>query len=169
MDRALFSSLLALALLLPAAAAPLGARGDDGNGLGAEWTPIDPARLDGMRGGFQLPSGATLSFGIERVVYVNGELAASTAVRVADLSRLSAEEARALGEFSQGIVIQRGDGNRFEPMRLPGGVVIQNTLDDQRITTITRLEIDSPVLGSFQGINAGGALQDALNGTAGTR
>ena len=56
-----------------------------------------------MRGGFQLPSGATLSFGIERVVYVNGELAASTAVRVADLSRLSAEEARALGEFNNGM------------------------------------------------------------------
>lgn len=105
MDRTLISSLLALALLVPAAAVPLGARGDErgADGLGAEWTPIDPARLDDMRGGFQLPSGATLSFGIERVVYVNGELAASTAVRVADLSRLSAEEARALGEFNNGM------------------------------------------------------------------
>jgi len=146
-----------------------GGNGDDGDGLGAEWTPIDPARLDTMRGGFQLPSGAMLSFGIERMVYVNGELAASTSVRVADLSRLTAEEARALGEFNRGIVVQRGDGNRFEPTRLPGGVVIQNTLNDQHIITITRLEVDSHVLGGFQGLNAGGALQDALIGSAGTR
>ncbi len=155
--------------LIAGAIVALPAQGGEGDGLGAEWTPIDPARLDTMRGGFQLPSGAMLSFGIERMVFINGELAASTSVRVADLSRLTAEEARALGEFNRGIVIQRGDGNRFEPVRLPGGVVIQNTLDNQNITTITRLQVDSHVLGGFQGLNAGGALQDALMGSAGTR
>lgn len=169
MNRHVMIAFTALCILLAGSVIPQAAHGDDGDGLGAEWAPIDPARLDAMRGGFQLPSGTMLSFGIERVVFINGELAASTSVRVADLSRLTAEEARALGEFNQGIVIQRGDGNRFEPVRLPGGVVIQNTLDDQRITTITRLEVDSHVLGTFQDLNAGGALQDALIGSAGTR
>ncbi|MGX5731290.1 hypothetical protein ACWKWK_12230 [Pseudoxanthomonas beigongshangi] len=167
MNRQLTIGLGALFSLIAGAAVSPPAQG--GDGLGAEWTPIDPARLDTMRGGFQLPSGAMLSFGIERMVFINGELAASTSVRVADLSRLTAEEARALGEFNRGIVVQRGDGNRFEPVRLPGGVVIQNTLDNQNITTITRLQVDSHVLGGFQGLNAGGALQDALIGSAGTR
>lgn len=169
MNRQTMICLAAFCTLVAGSAVSLAARGGDAGGLGAEWTPIDPARLDAMRGGFQLPSGAMLSFGIERVVYINGELAASMSVRVADLSRLTAEEARALGEFNQGVVIQRGDGNRFEPVRLPGGVVIQNTLNDQHITTVTRLEVDSHVLGTFQGLNAGSALQDALIGSAGTR
>ena len=46
--------------------------------LGAEWKPIDTARLDGMRGGFVVPSGFVVSFGIERVVSVNGEVVSST-------------------------------------------------------------------------------------------
>lgn len=169
MNRPALICLSTCMALMAGAVVPLSARGGDGDVLGAEWRPIDPARLDTMRGGFQLPSGAMLSFGIERMVFINGELAASTSVRVADLSRLTAEEARALGEFNRGIVIQRGDGNRFEPVRLPGGVVIQNTLDDQRITTITRLDVDSHALGGFQSLNAGTALQDALIGAAGTR
>ncbi len=141
---------------------PLCVAGEAVGTLGAEWTPIDPARLDGMRGGFQLPSGLRLSFGIERAVYVNGELTASTAVRIADLSRISASEAQALAEFNEGIVVQLGPGNRFDPVRLPGGVVIQNTLDDQRIVTVTRMEVGNGALGTFQALNANGVLHDAL-------
>lgn len=137
--------------------------------LGEEWRPIDPARLDAMRGGFQLPSGTMLSFGIERVVYVNGQLTASLAVHVADLSRLSAEEARALAGFRQGMVVQIGDGNRFGPAGVPDGLVIQNTLDDQRIATVTRIEVGSNALGAFQDLNSAGALHDALTGAIGTR
>ena len=159
--RALFASLLACC------AGSACALEEAANPLGEEWKPIDPARLDEMRGGFELPSGAMLSFGIERAVYVNGQLTANMAVRVSDLSRISAEEARDLAAFNEGIVVQIGDGNRFEPTRVPGGVVIQNTLDDQRIVTVTHLEIGSNALGTFQELNSSSALHDALITVAG--
>ena len=54
-----------VALLAAVLLAPSGARGQSGE-LGAEWHPVDPARLAQMRGGFQMPSGMMLSFGIAR-------------------------------------------------------------------------------------------------------
>lgn len=158
--------ILLASVLAGMAGSALGAE-DGGTSLGSEWKPIDPARLDEMRGGFELPSGVVLSFGIERAVYVNGQLTADMAVRVSDLSRISAEEAREIAAFNEGIVVQIGEGNRFEPTRVPGGVVIQNTLNDQRIVTVTRLEVGSNALGTFQELNTSGALHDALISVAG--
>lgn len=148
-------------LLLAALVAPAGARGQAG-AMGAEWRPIDPARLADMRGGFQLPSGTVLSFGIERVVYVNGELTARIAVQVPDVARITTGQAQALADFNRGLVVQVGDGNRFDPAQVAGGVVIQNTLDNQDIGTVTRIEVATDALGAFQDLNANGALTDAL-------
>ncbi|GGD60308.1 hypothetical protein SAMN06296058_3592 [Pseudoxanthomonas indica] len=132
------------------------------NGFGDEWVPVDPARLDEMRGGFELPSGQVLSFGIERAVYVNGELLASNTLRISDLSKVSAADVKAMTEFNKGLVVQIGDNNTFEPAKVPGAVVIQNTLDNQHIVSITRMDIGSNVLSSFQEMNASNALHDSL-------
>lgn len=140
---------------------PVGARGQGGE-LGAEWQPVDPGRLAQMRGGFQMPSGMTLSFGIERVVYLNGELTARIAVQVPDVARLTPEQAQALADFNRGLVVQVGDGNRFDPAGAAGGLVIQNTLDDQDIRTVTRIDVGVDTLGAYQSLNASGALNDAL-------
>lgn len=137
--------------------------------LGVEWVPIDPGRLAEMRGGFLLPSGLVLSFGIERAVYVNGELTANTSLHIADISKLSADEAKAIARFNEGLVVQIGEGNHFDPVSLPGGVVIQNTLNDQHIVTMTQMEVSSGALQSFQDLNTSGALQDGLIGAIGTR
>ena len=170
MDRHLGKAIGALALLLFGLLAQNAAAGDPAERkLGAEWVPIDPARLDGMRGGFMLPSGLVLSFGIERAVYVNGELAASVSVRIPDMSRITAADAQALARFNEGMVVQVGEGNRFEPTSLPGGVVIQNTLNDQHIVTVTQLDISSGALAGFQELNLGNALRDSLITTGGTR
>lgn len=141
--------------------APVGASGQGGE-LGAEWQPIDPAQLADMRGGFQLPSGMTLAFGIERVVYVNGELTARIAVQIPDLRTVSAEQAEALAAFNRGLLVQLGEGNRFDPAQAAGSVVIQNTLDDQQIRTVTRVDVGVDTLGAYQDLNAQGALTDAL-------
>lgn len=132
------------------------------SGFGDEWVPIDPDRLDEMRGGFELPSGQVLSFGIERAVYVNGELLASNTLRISDLSKVSAADVKAIADFNQGLVVQIGDGNRFEPVKVPAGVVIQNTLDNQHIITVTRMDVGSNVLSSFQELNNASALHDSL-------
>ena len=149
------------ALLLAVLLVPSGARGQGGE-LGTEWQPVDPARLAQMRGGFQMPSGMMLSFGIERVVFLNGELTARIAVQIPDVARITPEQAQALADFNRGMVVQIGEGNRFDPAQVAGGLVIQNTLDDQDIRTLTRIEVGVDTLGSYQSLNANGALTDAL-------
>ncbi|MBO9715844.1 MAG: hypothetical protein J7507_03320 [Pseudoxanthomonas sp.] len=155
---------LLLASLVACAAASLQAQAADGGSipLGGEWKPIDPARLDAMRGGFQTPSGQMLSFGIERVVYVNDVLVARVSVRLPDVADIDPGQAQALADFNKGIVVQVGEHNHFDPARVAGGVAIQNSLDNQNIRTVTNVEVGNGALGVFQAINSYGALGDVL-------
>lgn len=127
-----------------------------------DWTPIDPARLLQMRGGLQMPSGLSLSFGIERAVYVNGELVASASLRIADISRISTEQAKALVAMNEGMVVRVGEGNTLDAAGIGNGLVIQNTLDGQDIQAITTLDVGVDTLGMLQEMNAFDALQNAL-------
>jgi hypothetical protein len=129
--------------------------------LGSEWTPIDPARLMDMRGGMELPSGLMLSFGIERLVYVNGELIASATLSIPDISRMTTEQAQALADINRGMVVQVGEGNRIDAGTANGGLVIQNTLDGQTLESLTTLSVGVDTLGTLQQINAFDALHGA--------
>jgi hypothetical protein len=155
-------TMIALTLLLAGALQPTAGAAQELAGLGPEWRPIDPARLDTMRGGFQTTSGMTLSFGIERVVQVNGELIATTRVHIPDVARMTADQATELARFNEGMLIQIGPGNRFEPAGSLQGVVIQNSLDGQDIRAITTLNIGVDTLGAFQDMNAQAAMRDAI-------
>jgi hypothetical protein len=159
-----------LLLALCCIGAPVAAQGAGGHGaaLGEEWQPIDPARLASMRGGLQMPSGTVLSFGIERVVQVNGQLVASVSVRIPDIAHVDAAQAQALADFNQGILVQVGEGNRFDPSRIPGSVVIQNTLDNQNISVATYIDVGAGTLDTFQNLNSSAALGDALMRAPGT-
>lgn len=158
---------LALSTMIGAWAMPAAAYDAAGDPLpGPEWIPVDPARLAAMRGGLQLPSGLALSFGIERLVYVNGELVASASVRIADVARITPEQAAALDAVGDGMVVQIGEGNRIDPVG--GGVlVIQNSLPGQDIRVLTTLDVGVGTLGMLQEMNTYGALQGALAGAAG--
>ena len=120
----------------------------------AAWVAVPVGELDAMRGGFQLPSGLVLSFGIERVAWVNGQLVAT--------QRYDAAGGAAPGA----LVVQVGQGNRLESVP-PGGVVIQNTLDNQHIQVGTRVDATVGTLGLFQAINVQDTLQNALKGATG--
>jgi len=135
--------------------------------LGPEWVAVAPERLERTRGGYQLPSGLALSFGIERVVHVNGNLVARASVHIPDVSRMTTVQARELAEINRGLVVQVGDGNTFTPSTAINGVVIQNTLGGQEIRAVTTLNVGVGTLGMFQQLNANAALQDALNAAAG--
>lgn len=126
------------------------------------WTPVDPARLMDMRGGMELPSGLLLSFGIERLVYVNGALVASANLRVADVGRITPEQAQTLADINRGMVVQVGDGNLFDASTTGAGLVIQNTLDGQDIQSITTLDVGVDTLGMLQEMNSFDALHVAL-------
>ncbi|MEG3184685.1 PASTA domain-containing protein [Novilysobacter erysipheiresistens] len=135
--------------------------------LGPEWVAVAPERLERTRGGFQLPSGLALSFGIERVVHVNGTLVASASVHIPDVARMTAAQARDLAEMNRGLLVQVGEGNAFTPSTAINGVVIQNTLGGQEVRALTTLDVGVGTLGMFQQLNANAALQDALNTAAG--
>ena len=130
--------------------------------LGAEWVPVDPARLANMRGGLQLPSGLSLSFGMDRLVYVNGDLVASTRVNVPDIAHMTSEQAAALVSLNQGMVVQIGAGNVVTPGTATNGLVIQNTLDNQDIRALTTLHVGVDTLGMLQEINSYDALRNAM-------
>src|SRR3546814_10607431 len=68
---------------------------------GTDWVPVDPALLDDLRGGFQLPSGLLVSFGIERVAWVNGELVSYLRVDIPDVASMTPAEAEALSRLAQ--------------------------------------------------------------------
>ena len=110
---------------------------------GGETVAMDASRLDGVRGGFVAHSGLKLSFGIERAVYINGTLVTTTALNVSDLGNLSAGQA-AVASLNGGTlaIVQSGTGNTFLPGAVSAssiGTVIQNTLDNQHIQSVTTI------------------------------
>ncbi len=134
--------------------------------LGPEWLAVAPARLDRLRGGYQLPSGLLLSFGIERVAYVNGQLVSQMQVNVPDIRNITSAQAQELSQFTRGQLVQVGPGNVFQGSG-NHGLVIQNTLDGQSIRAQTTLDISINTLGLFQALNAGDALRNATYSTPG--
>ncbi|MDH5832448.1 hypothetical protein [Luteimonas kalidii] len=126
-------------------------------GLGPEWRRVEPAALEAQRGGFVMPSGLQASFGFERTVHVNGALVSSLRVRVADVGRITAEEAAQLAALGRTQLIQIGAGNAA-PADV-AGLVIQNSLDGQRIQVRSTLDASSNALGLLQALNAAQALQ----------
>ncbi len=161
----IIASILALGVLLATQPASTQAeqQGDASSQASADqWTPIDPARLLDMRGGMELPSGLMLSFGIERLVYVNNELVASVNLSIPDISRITTEQAQALADINRGMVVQVGEGNRFDADFLNGGLVIQNTLDGQDIRSSTTLDVSVDTLDMLQQMNTLDALHGAL-------
>lgn len=61
----------------------------------AGWKPVAHDKLDDMRGGFEM-SGLQVSFGIERAVYINGDLVVATSINIPDISRITADQAARL-------------------------------------------------------------------------
>ena len=159
-------SIASLCALSAGMCMPLPAMGqglaDSPHSLGAEWVPVDPARLAQMRGGLSMPSGLSLSFGIERLVYVNGQLVASATLHIPDLARMTAEQAHALAAINEGRVVQIGEGNRIDPGAGGNALVIQNTLDGQAISALTTLNVGVDTLGMLQELNSYEALHSAL-------
>lgn len=66
----------------------------------AQWQPVAAERLAQMRGGFET-GGLQVSFGIERAVYINGNLVVSTSLVIPDVSRITSEQAGRLAAALQ--------------------------------------------------------------------
>ena len=119
--------------------------------------------LDEVRGGFDIPTNLEASLTLERSAYVNGELVVSRSVRIPDIVHMTEEQAAALAVATGTLVIQNGPNNTFNVSDLgAASTVIQNTLNDQHLVTLTTLSVEVNTLGSFRELNFQNGMQDAL-------
>lgn len=132
-------------------------------------TAVEPASLDDYRGGFTDPNGLNVTLGIERIVTVNGNVAATSNINFGDLRSLTsgktALSADAAGQLN---LIQNGNGAlnvQFGPSVL-GGTVIQNSLNNQLINNATIINASVDARGLLQAMNFQSTLANALNTAA---
>ena len=94
--------------------------------------------MDRLRGGFQTPEGLWVSFGIEQLTYINGSLAATTRMAVGTLG-LPQEPAPKLSPGNTLTWVRDGATLTLPRLQAPGaaGTLIQNSLNDQHIQTLT--------------------------------
>jgi hypothetical protein len=161
--------LLCCALLLAAGNGCFGAGANAKNGdlfRPSEWKMASLAQLQTMRGGFETVAGLTVSFGVVRTVSINGDVVNRTSFNLPDVAKISAEQARlATAAITEASVVQNGFGNQVGTSvrsQVSGGTLIQNTLNDQTIQTLTVINAGVNSLGLFKSINLQGALKDAL-------
>lgn len=142
-----------------------GAPGLFGEGLVA----LGNESLDDIRGGFEVAdTNLKLTFGIERAVFINGELVATTVLNLKDLQRTSAvggaPETPTNGAAGALAVIQTGDGNTA-PAQVGAslvGTVVQNTLNNQKIQTVTTINAAVNSTQMLRAISVHSAIQDGI-------
>jgi hypothetical protein len=142
------------------------------SGPGDDWTPVKDEQLEQMRGGFTTASGLQVSLGIERLVAINGELVARTRVDISDLNHMSEEQLRQTRDSLSSVkLIQNGGDNIYQAgdSAHGGGVVIQNTLNDQLIQSQTVISSTVNSASLIKTMNFQGSVSDALARAAGAR
>lgn len=140
--------------------------------LGDDLVAINEGHLDQVRGGFDAPNGLQISFGIERAVYINGSLVTTTSLNVSDLAKVTGGQAAvsaAVAGARNLTLVQNGAGNTFvtgPASAAAVGTVIQNTLNDQKIQSVTSINatVNSLQMMKAQNFESSmrGALTDAL-------
>ncbi len=132
---------------------------------------LDAESLDDVRGGFDLEgSNLKFSFGIERAVFINGELVAHTVLNLRDLQWTVGGGGAATLQLPAGAavdavsVIQNGGGNSFAAQVNPNlvGTVIQNTLNDQKIQNVTTINAAVNSAQLLHSISVQSAVQNGL-------
>lgn len=103
--------------------------------------------LDDIRGGFSTSLNLTLSFGIERAVYLNGALVTTTNFNLPSLGASSRDGADGTTLAGGSIaLVQNGPGNTFVQGREVAplaATVLQNTLDNQTLQSLTTINTAS--------------------------
>ena len=142
---------------------------DSGSFHATEWSPVTDQALDGMRGGFDVGQALTVSFGIVRSVTINGNLVTQTSFNLPDITKINDEQAKIASlAIAETGVIQNGIGNILTNgvrSELPASTVIQNTLNDQTIQTLTVINAGVNSMGMLKSINTQTTLKDALLGS----
>ncbi len=133
--------------------------------LGQQLAALDTAALDEVRGGFQLEgSSLTFSIGIERAVYINGNLVATNVLNLKDLQSTSGGTnvtGVSPAASSSALVVQNGPGNSvaLQAAQNPKATVIQNSLDGQTIQAVTTVNASVNSLQAVRAMSVANAIQ----------
>jgi hypothetical protein len=127
---------------------------------------VDANALDDMRGGILFGNGMNVAIGLTRTAAINGEQQFSSSLRLDDFgASLDPGVLQNVGQF----VIQNGGGNSLSADFVNSwqdgfGTVIQNSLDNQEISTATIYDVSiQDVAYTMQGMAAFKALTDSLS------
>ena len=100
---------------------------------------------------------------------INGNLVTQTSFNLPDITKINAEQAKIASlAIAETGVIQNGIGNILTNgvrSELPASTVIQNTLNDQTIQTLTVINAGVNSMGMLKSINTQTTLKDALLGS----
>jgi len=142
---------------------PSSARADaDGFG-GAEIVPLQ--ELDAARGGYQAGKDLMFSFGVEKATYLNGVLQATSSLNLLQPVGAAAEGSQTPFPGTLIQVGKPGDLNKnFSAISPDGfrGIILQNSLDKQWITNVTKISVGLNVLGAFRENNLSSILNQQL-------
>ncbi len=136
--------------------------------IGAGAVALSQSDLDKVRGGFETSNGLTISFGIERAVYINGALVTTTSLNLSDLGKITGGTGvagAAVAGSSNLTLIQNGPGNTFVSGPVSAatvGTIVQNTLNDQKIQSVTAINATVNSLQLVRAQNFQSTLRSAL-------
>lgn len=145
--------------------------------VASSWVAAEDSVLDQLRGGFEIDlmgSNLLVSFGFVRSVTINGELVSRIQFSLPDLAHITADQARQVSDaLAQTKVIQSGLGNSVASSSstaaagLASATVVQNSLNNQNIQTLTQVDAAANSLQSLRSILVQGTLRDAILGSIG--
>ncbi len=138
----------------------------------ARWPiAVSNHQLEAARGGFDLGNGLLVSFGIDRAVYINGNLVSSSSAYVSDVGRMTPDQAGALAAATAAVrIAQDGAGLSVAPApfnHATAATVIQNSLDNQDIRSLTTINAAVNSQAAFSSLGLQEALQTGLFGSLG--
>ncbi len=140
---------------------------DAANVLGQQLAALDTVALDEVRGGFEL-EGSSLKFsiGIERAVYINGNLVATNVLNLKDLQSSAGGTSVAAASPAApagALVVQNGPaGSNYVAPQVaqnPTATVIQNSLNDQKIQAVTTINASVNSMQTVRAMSVANAIQ----------
>lgn len=138
--------------------------------LGQQIAAVNTASLDEIRGGFEMKgSGLQFSIGIERAVFINGNLIATNVLNLKDLQSVAGGASVAAGAVptvssTGALIVQNGAENYVasQVRQNPAATVIQNTLNDQRIQSVTTINANVNSMQMARAISLQNAIQTGI-------
>lgn len=120
--------------------------------------------LELIRGGYQTGDGLEVSFGIEKAVFINGILQATSTLNVPLLGGESSQALSGNVLADRTMTIQKGAGNSID---MAGGreglfTFIQNSLDFAAIKNVTRIDATVNVLNTYRNMNLRSLINEQL-------